>query len=246
MPFDAWTSMKSAIKSVPGIVPLWHWLVTIGKPALRDELRLLRARHPRLYQTGGGTSLDRYPRLFGALRDALSDVPAPEILSFGCSTGEELISLRSYIPGSRLAGIDLNGYRLKTARRRVADPSVRLWQAASIDETGAGAFDAITCLSVLHRRQTVHNWPADPTPYMTFATFEAAIVDLDAHLRPGGILLLDHMSFRFSDTSVASRYKPIRAGAASAEGAPLKRYDRNNQPILVPSGEQASVWRKLS
>lgn len=241
-----WTSMKSALRAVPGVIPLWHWLVTIGKPALREELRLLRVRHPRLYQSGGGTALDRYPHLFGAFRDALSGVTAPEVLSFGCSTGEEIISLRSYIPDAKLAGVELNGHRLKTARRRIADPSVRLWQAASIGETGAGQFDAITCLSVLHRRETVHNWPADPTPYITFATFEAAILDLDAHLRPGGILLLDHMSFRFSDTSVASRYTPVRVGGAHTQGRPLKRYDRNNQPVLVPTSEHASLWRKNS
>jgi len=92
----------------------------------------------------------------------------------------------------------------------------------------------------------VHNWPADPTPHISFATFEAAILDLDAHLRPGGILLLDHMSFRFSDTSVAANYSPVRAADAPTEGRPLKRYDRNNQPILVPPGEHASLWRKLS
>lgn len=92
----------------------------------------------------------------------------------------------------------------------------------------------------------MHNWPADPTPHISFATFEAAILDLDAHLRPGGILLLDHMSFRFSDTSVAANYSPVRAADAPTEGRPLKRYDRNNQPILVPPGEHASLWRKLS
>ena len=239
-------SLRSALRAIPGVRSLWHWMVTIHKPALREELRLLRIGHPRLYQRGGRTELDRYPRLFAALRDTLAGTTTPSVLSFGCSTGEEILSLRSYLPDARLAGIELNGHRLKTARRRIADPSVSLWQAGSIAETGAGDFDAITCLSVLHRRETIHNWPADPTPYMSFATFEAAILDFDAHLRPGAVLLLDHLSFRFADTTVASRYRPIQVPNAHADGAPMKRYDRNNQPVLVPPGEHVSLWRKLS
>lgn len=238
--------LRATLRAIPGITSLWHWLVTIRKPALREELRLLRSGHPRLYQGGGRTGLDRYPLLFAALRDALAGTTAPSVLSFGCSTGEEILSLRSYLPDAQLAGIELNGHRLKTARQRIADPSVRLWQAGSIAETGAGEFDAVTCLSVLHRRETIHNWPADPTPYMSFATFEAAILDFDAHLRPGGVLLLDHLSFRFSDTAVAGRYTPIRVPNAHADDAPLKRYDRNNKPVLVPHSEHASLWRKLS
>lgn len=244
MSIDALARLKSAIKAIPGIAPLGRWVLTRFNSDIQAEQRLLRERHPRLYQSGGRTELNRYPQLFTALRDALADIPAPEILSFGCSTGEEILSLRTYIPAARLAGIDLNPHRIATARRRIADSGVRLWAAGSVGETGAGQFDAITCLSVLHRRETVHNWPADPTPHMSFATFEAATLDLDAHVRPGGILLLDHLSFRFSDTSVAANYTPVRVTGAHTEGRPLKRYDRNNQPILVPTSEHASLWRK--
>ena len=56
----------------------------------------------------------------------------------------------------------------------------------------------------------------------------------------------DHLSFRFADTTVASRYRPIQVPNAHADGAPMKRYDRNNQPVLVPPGEHVSLWRKLS
>jgi hypothetical protein len=244
MSTDPLALFKAAVKTVPGLAPLGRWVLTRFNSDLHAEQRLLREKHPRLYQSGGRTEWNRYPQLFTALREALIDVPAPKILSFGCSTGEEILSLRTYIPAAQLAGIDLNAHRVATARRRIADASVRLWTAGSVGETGAGQFDAVTCLSVLHRRETVHNWPADPTPFMSFATFEAAILDLDAHVRPGGILLLDHMSFRFSDTSVAASYTPVRVASAHIEGRPLKRYDRNNQPILVPASEHASLWRK--
>jgi SAM-dependent methyltransferase len=202
----------------------------------------LLERPHELYQPGGRTEFDRYPRLFASLRDSLADLPQPRILSYGCSTGEELLTLRSYIPNARLAGIDINSHRLKQARRKMRDRSTQFWVAGSIGETDAGTFDAITCLSVLHRPETLHNWPADPTPYMSFAMFERAVVDLDRHLRPGGVLAIDYMSFRFVDTVVAERYTPI--GKRQTTGAPAKRYDRNNQPILEPASEHYSLWRK--
>jgi SAM-dependent methyltransferase len=196
-----------------------------------------------VFQVGGRTSIDRYPHLFAALRDSVSDLASPEILCFGCSTGEEVISLKRYIPGARFAGIDINPVRIRKARRRIADPTVQLWTAASIEEAGAGEFDAITCLSVLHRRETLHNWPAEPPPDFNFETFERAIADLDRHLRPGGVLVLYHTSFRFIETAVASRYTPLLV-VEPLEETLSRRYDRDNQPILEPRHERFALWRK--
>jgi len=203
----------------------------------------LREHHDRLFQVGGRTRPDRYPHLFAALRDNLDHVREPQILSFGCSTGEEIVSLKAYIPRGQFAGIDINSLRIRQARRRLADPGVRLWSAGSIGEVVAGQFDAITCLSVLHRREALRDWPADCTRYITFAMFERAIVDLDRHLKPGGLLLLFHTSFRFIETSVVSRYTPLlTVEPLSLE--PAKRYDRNNRPVLEPRNERFALWRK--
>lgn len=242
MPTDVWTSFKTAVKAVPGLSQAARWVSRLLPSERQVRSLIWRDRPHELYQPGGRTALDRYPELFAALRDSLADRPQPRILSYGCSTGEELVTLRSYIPGAKLAGIDINSHRLKQARRRLRDRSAQFWVAASIGETNAGTFDAITCLSVLHRPETLHNWPADPTPYMSFATFERAVVDLDRHLRPGGVLAIDFMSFRFADTIVADRYTAL--GERVMEGASTELYDRNNRPILMPPSERVSLWRK--
>lgn len=52
------------------------------------------------------------------------------------------------------------------------------------------------------------------------------------------------MSFNFTETVVAGNYAAI--ATAVTPGEPMKRYDRNNQPILVPPGQYPSLWRKLS
>lgn len=238
------SAAKSVAKSVPGLAGVARWTLLLFRPARRARERILREQPHQLYQPGGRTAFDRHPELFAALRDALAGVPRPRILSFGCSTGEEILTLKSYLPKAELAGIDINDHRLSQARRKVRDRSIRFWVAGSIGDTDAGTFDAITCLNVLHRPQTLHQWPADPTPYLSFASFERAVLDLDRALRPGGILVLDHMSFNFTDTAVAGNYAAIVT--AITPGEPIKRYDRSNQPILVPLGQQASLWRKLS
>ena len=198
-----------------------------------------------IFQAGGRTQLDRYPHLFAALRDSLGHIPEPEVLSFGCSTGEEIVTLRRYLPRARLAGIDINPARLRAARKLVNDPSVRLWEAASLTEADAGLFDAITCLSVLQNNHLRHHWPVDPTPYLTFAAFEQAVIDLDRHLRPGGILLLYHTSFRFVDTDVAQRYTPLLIDEPTNHGLSM-RYDRDNKRLMEPISERYALFRKDS
>lgn len=244
MSYDVWTGLKTYVKSVPWLASIARRTLDLFPSERRVRQRIWRERQHELYQPGGRTKFNRYPELFAAFRDSLAELPQPRILSYGCSTGEELLTLRSYLPRARLAGIDINSHRIKQARRKLRDRSTQFWVAGSIGETDAGNFDGITCLSVLHRPETLHNWPADPTPYMSFATFERAVLDLDRHLRPGGVLAIDFMSFRFAETVAADRYTPI--GKRALDGTPVKLYDRNNQPILAPATERVSLWRKLS
>lgn len=239
------STVRALAKRVPGVQPLAGLLRMATDSALREERRLVRDRADDLFQQGGRSAIDRYPDLFAALRDQLHDHPAPHILSFGCSTGEELQTLRHYLPKARLSGLDINRARLRRARRGLADPGVSLVAAHSIEAAGGGNFDAIVCLSVLHRRELVHDWPADPTPHLSFAQFERAVLDFDRHLATRGLLLLYHTVFRFLETSVAPRYEPLfLVDPLSLE--PSRRYDRNDRRVLEPREERFALFRKTS
>ena len=51
-------------------------------------------RHPdRAHQLDGTTQMDRYPELFAAIRDCFRGKDGVRILSFGCSTGEEVATI---------------------------------------------------------------------------------------------------------------------------------------------------------
>src|SRR5687768_8670520 len=76
-------------------------------------------RHPNLYhQPSTWTKVERYPRLFDDCRRLLGDGPQRRLLSFGCSTGEEVESLSSRWPLASIVGVDINDWCLARCRRR--------------------------------------------------------------------------------------------------------------------------------
>src|SRR5262249_37915409 len=62
--------------------------------------------HPRTHQAKSTTKLNRYPEIFAAATKAAPS--ARKILSFGCSTGEECVTLANYFPTAQIIGADIN------------------------------------------------------------------------------------------------------------------------------------------
>ena len=85
----------------------------------RKTSKLLALLLPGFHQIPNKTSLDRYPEIFAA---AVAAVPeARRILSFGCSTGEECVTLASYFPGALIVGTDINPLNLLKAMKHRND-----------------------------------------------------------------------------------------------------------------------------
>ena len=99
--------------------------------------------HPGCHQGPNRTALNRYPEVFAA--------PAPDarrILSFGCSTGEECVTLAEYFPKAEIVGADINPVILLQARKHRSD-RIRFVYASDRILSGLGGFDAIFCMAVL-------------------------------------------------------------------------------------------------
>ena len=77
--------------------------------------RLVASLHPRCHQGPNKTALNRYPEIFAAAAAAAPN--AQRILSFGCSTGEECVTLANYFPGAQIVGTDINPLNLLKARK---------------------------------------------------------------------------------------------------------------------------------
>lgn len=165
-----------------------------------------RLRHGgALHQTATTTAFNRYPEIFAALAARLA--PRAQILSFGCSTGEELASLRRLMPLARLTGVEINPRARRIAAKRMAADPLAEVVAAVPDER----FDAILALAVLQREP--HRIAAmgidDLGTTYPFARFEDALAALVKRLVPGGLLAVYHAQYRVEDSRVAAALDPV-------------------------------------
>ena len=175
----------------------------------RSEL-LTRLRHGDRHLQGDTlTREDRFPALFAHCRAVLGGVEDARVLSFGCSTGEEVFSLARYLPRAEITGVDLNRWCLEQCVRANHDPRLRFVHRLAPEFAVLGEFDAIFCMAVLQRSEHRMTRPERLTGGFTFEVFERELEMLEAKLKVGGVLYLDHCDFLFTDTRIAERYRPL-------------------------------------
>lgn len=175
-----------------------------------DVARLRLARPDNLFQPHRKTRLDRYPRIFRFVRDTIGEQSAARILSFGCATGEEVLSLRKYFPRAVIRGIDINPANIQICREQVghADPGLSFVLAGSVEAEATASYDLVLAMAVF-RHGDLGVVPARCDHLIRFADFERTISDLARILRPGGLLAIRFANFRFSDTRVAAEFETV-------------------------------------
>lgn len=172
--------------------------------------KITQLLHPRLHQAPNRTALNRHPIVFTAAAAAAPD--AKRILSFGCSTGEECVTLADYFPNSEIIGADLNPLVLLKARKHRSD-KIRFVYASDRRLKRFGGFDAVFCMSVLRtseRRRIYGRYP--------FEVFQERALFLETLVRPGGILVMHNTTYRFSDTAHRNAYDRIPVDAPHDPG----------------------------
>lgn len=217
---DRFDPLRRVARRIPGGMALARRARRLLDPDLRTVERLRRAHSGELFQPFPSTFDERYPQLFDGLAERLSALTDPVILSFGCSSGEEVLALRRRMPHARIVGIDLNPRMI--ARARAADSH------ALSDYRVAGAplpherFDAVLALAVFRHGVLEAEQPESCAAVLPFARFAAGIAMLDAVLEPGGWLALWYGHFRFGDTPTAAGY----------DADPLRMTDRGSLDLL--------------
>lgn len=203
-------------------------------------LRWFRA--DTLHQTTPLTRIDRYPQLFSACRDWFCGRPEIRILSFGCSTGEEVITLRRYFPRAHLIGAEINPWSLAHCRRLQVDGRIAFVSPDRATLEQHGPFDLIFCMAVLQR--TPHRVEADGITNLKriypFERFDQQVRELDALLKKDGILVIHHSQYFFRDSSVAARYEPLESSGVRSY---ITRFDRNSQ-LAEKAASDGSMFLK--
>lgn len=224
--------LKSGLNKTPVLGSLARACRFALDPRYRSEQRLMRTRPDKLFQPYARTGFDRHPALFGFVRDALlragvsPEQGALRILSYGCSTGEEVLSLRQYFPTAEIIGIDINPSSITACRKkqlRSGDARMRFVHAATPQGEPAAAYDAVFCLSVLRHGELGACRPASCGHLIRFADFEEIVQALCRCLKPGGYLSIVGSNFRFADTSAAADFDAVyrMGGDTQRDDTPL-------------------------
>jgi SAM-dependent methyltransferase len=204
--------MKNRLKKLPGLAQLARLYRFVTDPGYRSEQRLLRDQPPRLFQPYAHTASDRYPRVFSFIRDCLDKADAPRLLSYGCSTGEEVFTLRQYFPHADITGIDINPRNIAVCRKKLKkerDNGMHFKWAASPKDEPPESHDAIFCMAVLRHGDLGAQRAEDCSHLIRFADFEAIITELHRCLKPGGYLAIRGSNFRLADTAIAQEFEVV-------------------------------------
>jgi SAM-dependent methyltransferase len=217
---------------IPGGMAMGRAVRRLIDPELR-AIERLRRQGDTTYQPFPTTEENRYPEVFAALAERLAKIAVPRVLSFGCSDGSEVRTLRRWLPHAELVGIDINPRALARARRalrRRPDPLIRFHQASSTGQFPEGAFDAILAMAVFRHGELEATMPDSCSAILPFARFAAGVADLDRRLKPGGTLALWNAHYRFSDTPLADGYDAISLPASRGEPMELF-YGRDDRRV---------------
>jgi SAM-dependent methyltransferase len=223
-------TVRTPVRALRRLVHLAREGRAILSTPWRRALLWDRVFHPeRVHQTTPLTWSNRYPLHFARAAAFLGNKPV-RVLSFGCSTGEEVITLRQYLPAARIVGAEVNPASLAVCRRRPVDDRITFVRSTPVRVRRAGPYDAIFCMAVLQRKphlveaeglQSIrHIYP--------FAQFDRQLRDLDAVLRPGGLMVVHHAQYRLSDSSIAHSYCALPEGPCES----------TDLPFFAPSGDR--------
>jgi len=187
-------------------VRIFDWLRLTGTADGWSRIWTMLVHARSVHQTTTFTSANRYPEIFDLA--AVLQPRAVQILSFGCSTGEELMALRERFADAEIIGVELNPRCRAIARRRVsADCRIRVIAPNAL----SGTFDIICAMAVFQREphKIDEMKVEDLAGFYSFGRFEDALGVLVASLRPGGIFCIDNAQYRVEDSIFADVLSPL-------------------------------------
>ena len=201
----------------------------VAIPAYRSRIWYSWKYSNLYHQFSNYTKLNRYPDLFEAARLYFANQENIKILSFGCSTGEEVESLSNYLPQAEIVGVDINLWCIEQAQKRY--PQHRFVHSLSPNFEALVGFDAIFCLAVFQNPANRHDKEREISAY-AFSQFEKQLSILDKKLKPNGLLFIDHCDFNFLELPLKNHYQIANIKQNMlVRNRPL--FNKNNQKIAA-------------
>lgn len=195
-------------------------------------LQLLKSKN--VHQTTSLTFMDRYPEIFSECRDYFDGKENLKILSYGCSTGEEVLTLRKYFPTANIIGAEINKRSLAICRKLPVDEKITFIYSTLSEIQRHGNFDAIFCMAVLQRKPHViaKKGISCLKKIYPFEKFERQIIELDELINPQGLLVVNFTQYSLWDTTVASKYEAL--GDNNQNNYVSSIFDKNSNLVKNP------------
>jgi 2-polyprenyl-3-methyl-5-hydroxy-6-metoxy-1,4-benzoquinol methylase len=226
-----------------------YFLVKVKNFWIDEEYRqqsLLRLRYPfKLQQLTTYTAMNRYPRIFSACRNYFGGGDKElKILSYGCSTGEEVLTLRRYFPNAFIVGAEINPQALAKCRELEVDNRIAFVRSDTKIIKSLAPFDAVFCMAVLQRtpHKVINENIANLKRIYSFSKFETQIEFVDACLKNEGLLVIHHTQYLLAETSAGSRYESLED--ARREVKLVRRFNKNGNRIEHLLPEQSIFIKK--
>lgn len=184
-------------------------------------------------QTSHFSYSDRYPNVFGNLRNLLGK--KIKILSFGCSYGYEtkILATKYFPEASAIHGLDINKTIIATNQTQNLHPVISYFSDISeLDDD----YDLILCMSVLCL------WPPEEGHY-SFQLFNETLTKIDQLVKVNGHLCIYNAGFRFTDSAIAHRYELVSTPSKHSSNCVVKR---NPAGLLIQEPFPFFLFRKMN
>ena len=204
----------------------------------------LESRRRGTHQVSHATWEDRYPEVFESVSVLLGKRDDLRILSFGCSTGEEVRTLARLFPGAEIVGADISERTLRKASAACRDlPQCSFVNPSRTSLGSLGPFDVAFAMSVLCKHPQTE-LSEDISAIYPFREFESSCDELASLLKSMGLLVIYNSNYRFTDTPVSRSFARIESIAIPDSGFVVK-FDPDGRRS---TGETytACVFQKLS
>src|ERR1035437_3924712 len=152
----------------------------------------------QIMQMSHQTSADRFPKIFTSIKEMY---PNPKrILSFGCSQGDEVFTLKEkYFPEAEIVGVDIDYWTIQQARNSLKTKKYKdIFFHTDLGATGK--YDIIFCLMTLFSMDNP----------VTKEISDSAMTLLDTYLNLNGLLIIYTADHNFVEHLAAKNYEVIR------------------------------------
>lgn len=190
------------------------------------------------------TAPNRYPGVFRTVRSEISNQHGPalgegrlRILSFGCSSGTEVLTLRAYFPDAMIFGCDVDPSALQAAVKNTREDACRLFISTPEGIAANGPYDLIFAMSVFCQYPASKKVSNLESLY-PFSLFEKLASNLIENLADGGMLCIMNSNHLFRDLPVASGFNRLRSPLIAGNGF-IDKFDSSGKRLTTSFGNKS-------